>query len=361
MHPARRERESRDAPAAAAVRREGRGRRVPRAGRRAARRPPSARSARSTPRSARARSRARCSPGSQPGQRAAARRARARDHLRPDGRHQHGARRDADARRLRHVRRAERCSAATCPMPSTGTSPRRCRWRSRARSRWSAWCSSARSIRFLYGRPLETLLATCGVSLLLIQTVRTIFGAQNVEVANPSWLSGGIAGAAATWCCRGTASRSSPSRWRSWRLRVGRAQPHAPRPVRARGHAEPRDGGAAWASRTSRVDTWPSASASGSRGWAASRSRRSATSARTSGRRYIVDSFMVVVLGGVGQARRHGRRLASAWASSTSSSSRSPARCSRKIVGAGADHPVHPDAGRRACSPSRAARWRPDP
>ena len=47
-------------------------------------------------------------------------------------------------------------------------------------------------IRHLYGRPLETLLATWGISLILIQTVRLIFGAQNVEVANPSYLSGGI-------------------------------------------------------------------------------------------------------------------------------------------------------------------------
>src|SRR4029078_4307213 len=47
-------------------------------------------------------------------------------------------------------------------------------------------------IRFLYGRPLETLLATWGISLGLIQTVRLIFGAQNVTVANPSWLSGGF-------------------------------------------------------------------------------------------------------------------------------------------------------------------------
>jgi urea transport system permease protein len=48
-------------------------------------------------------------------------------------------------------------------------------------------------IRWLYGRPLETLLATWGISLILIQTVRTFFGAQNVEVANPSWMSGGVA------------------------------------------------------------------------------------------------------------------------------------------------------------------------
>jgi urea transport system permease protein len=48
-------------------------------------------------------------------------------------------------------------------------------------------------IRFLYGRPLETLLATWGISLMLMQLVRSIFGAQNVGVENPSWMSGGLA------------------------------------------------------------------------------------------------------------------------------------------------------------------------
>lgn len=48
-------------------------------------------------------------------------------------------------------------------------------------------------IRPLYGRQLETLLATFGVSLILMQLVRMVFGAQNVEVSNISWLSGGIA------------------------------------------------------------------------------------------------------------------------------------------------------------------------
>ena len=47
-------------------------------------------------------------------------------------------------------------------------------------------------IRPLYGRQLETLLATFGVSLILMQLVRMIFGAQNVEVSNISWLSGGV-------------------------------------------------------------------------------------------------------------------------------------------------------------------------
>jgi urea transport system permease protein len=46
-------------------------------------------------------------------------------------------------------------------------------------------------IRHLYGRTLETLLATWGISLLLIQAVRVLFGAQNVTVPNPPWLSGG--------------------------------------------------------------------------------------------------------------------------------------------------------------------------
>ena len=45
-------------------------------------------------------------------------------------------------------------------------------------------------VRFLYGRPLETLLATWGVSLMLQQAVRTIFGPNNREVGNPSWMSG---------------------------------------------------------------------------------------------------------------------------------------------------------------------------
>jgi len=47
-------------------------------------------------------------------------------------------------------------------------------------------------IRWLYGRPLETLLATWGISLMLMQAVRTVFGAQNVEVANPAFMSGGV-------------------------------------------------------------------------------------------------------------------------------------------------------------------------
>ncbi|MFN3233612.1 MAG: urea ABC transporter permease subunit UrtB [Alphaproteobacteria bacterium] len=47
-------------------------------------------------------------------------------------------------------------------------------------------------IRFLYGRPLETLLATWGISLILQQSIRTIFGPSNVEVGAPTWMSGTV-------------------------------------------------------------------------------------------------------------------------------------------------------------------------
>jgi len=47
-------------------------------------------------------------------------------------------------------------------------------------------------IQFLYGRPLETLLATFGISLILQQTVRTLFSPLNRPVASPDWLSGSL-------------------------------------------------------------------------------------------------------------------------------------------------------------------------
>ena len=47
-----------------------------------------------------------------------------------------------------------------------------------------------RLIRWLYGRPLETLLATWGLSLVLQQAVRSVFGAHNLDVDTPGWMSG---------------------------------------------------------------------------------------------------------------------------------------------------------------------------
>jgi urea transport system permease protein len=48
-------------------------------------------------------------------------------------------------------------------------------------------------IRFMYGRPLDTLLATWGVGLMLQQLARGVFGAPNVQVVSPTWLNGGLA------------------------------------------------------------------------------------------------------------------------------------------------------------------------
>ncbi|MEK8129648.1 urea ABC transporter permease subunit UrtB [Paenibacillus filicis] len=55
------------------------------------------------------------------------------------------------------------------------------------------WLMEILLIRFLYGRPLDSLLATWGVSLVLQQLARTIFGAPNVAVKAPAWLDGGLA------------------------------------------------------------------------------------------------------------------------------------------------------------------------
>jgi urea transport system permease protein len=114
--------------------------------------------------------------------------ARPRHHLRPDGRHQHGARRADHDRRLHHLH-----GPGVLPQDAFFD------WYLLAAVPASFVVAGASGmllervvIRWLYGRPLETLLATWGISLMLIQTVRTIFGAQNVQVENPNFMSGGI-------------------------------------------------------------------------------------------------------------------------------------------------------------------------
>ncbi|MCX6017755.1 MAG: urea ABC transporter permease subunit UrtB [Chloroflexi bacterium] len=54
------------------------------------------------------------------------------------------------------------------------------------------WLLEATLVRRLYGRPLDTLLATWGVGLILQQLARSIFGASNVQVTSPAWLDGGM-------------------------------------------------------------------------------------------------------------------------------------------------------------------------
>jgi urea transport system permease protein len=154
-------------------------------------------------------------------------------------------------------------------------------------------------IRFLYGRPLETLLATWGISLMLMQAVRSIFGAQNVAVENPSWMSGGIqlmgnlqlpynriviiAFAAAVLI--GMA-------WLIGKTRLG---------LFVRGVTQNRPIASCMGVNTARIDTYAFALGSGIAGLAGCALSQVGNVGPDLGQSYIVDSFMVVVLGGVGQ------------------------------------------------------------
>ena len=154
-------------------------------------------------------------------------------------------------------------------------------------------------IRFLYGRPLETLLATWGLSLILIQAVRTIFGAQNVQVENPAWMSGGvqlfsnvvlpysrivIIGFAAAVVALIALLLT--------RTRLG---------LFVRGVTQNRSMADALGVPTGRVDTYAFGLGSGIAGLAGCALSQIGNVGPDLGQSYIVDSFMVVVLGGVGQ------------------------------------------------------------
>ncbi len=154
-------------------------------------------------------------------------------------------------------------------------------------------------LRHLYGRPLETLLATFGVSLLLMQAVRMLFGAQNVEVANPSWMSGGVqwmpglvipynrivivvfalAVVAIAW---GVLNRT----------RLG---------LFVRATTQNRTMAACVGVRTWKVDSYAFAFGAGIAGLGGCALSQIGNVGPDLGQAYIIDSFMVVVLGGVGQ------------------------------------------------------------
>ncbi len=154
-------------------------------------------------------------------------------------------------------------------------------------------------IRWLYGRPLETLLATWGISLILMQLVRTIFGAQNVAVENPSWLSGGVEVlpnltlpynrlailAFAALVLLGMA------------LLIGRTRLG----LFVRGVTQNRRMASCVGVNTARVDTYAFALGAGIAGLAGCALSQVGNVGPDLGQSYIVDSFMVVVLGGVGQ------------------------------------------------------------
>ena len=154
-------------------------------------------------------------------------------------------------------------------------------------------------IRFLYGRPLETLLATWGISLMLQQMVRSIFGAQNVGVENPVWMSGGV---------QVLGNLSLPYNrlviigfaiavllgmgWLISKTRLG---------LFVRGVTQNRPIASCMGVNTARIDTYAFALGSGIAGLAGCALSQVGNVGPDLGQGYIVDAFMVVVLGGVGQ------------------------------------------------------------
>jgi len=152
-------------------------------------------------------------------------------------------------------------------------------------------------IRFLYGRPLETLLATWGLSLILQQTVRTTFGPNNREVGNPSSMSGAfdVGGITITYnrlwiICFALAvfiALLALLRYTRFGLEM-------------RAVTQNRPMAASMGIRTSRVDALTFGLGSGIAGMAGVALSQIDNVSPNLGQGYIIDSFMVVVFGGVG-------------------------------------------------------------
>jgi urea transport system permease protein len=154
-------------------------------------------------------------------------------------------------------------------------------------------------IRFLYGRPLETLLATWGISLLLIQTVRLLYGAQNVSVANPSWLSGGfelLPNVVITYSRLAVIGFSMIVVSFVWLLMQKTSLG-----LQVRAVTQNREMAAAMGIATRTVDMLTFGFGSGIAGLGGVALSQLGNVGPELGQSYIVDSFMVVVLGGVGK------------------------------------------------------------
>lgn len=152
-------------------------------------------------------------------------------------------------------------------------------------------------IRWLYGRPLETLLATWGVSLILQQAVRSIFGANNREVGNPSWMSGSfmLGEIQITWS-------------RLWIivfaalvfLALLAVLKRTAFGLEMRAVTQNRPMASAMGIRTPAVDALTFGLGSGIAGIAGVALSQIDNVSPNLGQGYIIDSFMVVVFGGVG-------------------------------------------------------------
>jgi len=152
-------------------------------------------------------------------------------------------------------------------------------------------------IRFLYGRPLETLLATWGISLVLQQAVRGSFGPTNKEVGNPSWMSGAfdLGGILITYnrmwiiVFTGLVFVALLGMLRFTRLGL-----------EMRAVTQNRAMAAAVGIRTARIDALTFGLGSGIAGIAGVALSQIDNVSPNLGQGYIIDSFMVVVFGGVG-------------------------------------------------------------
>lgn len=154
-------------------------------------------------------------------------------------------------------------------------------------------------IRFLYGRPLDSLLATWGVGLVLQQLARSIFGAPNVAVTSPSWLDGGMKIMDGTllpykrlFIIALVIACLVAMYFYIYRSHEGR---------RMRAVMQNRDMAACLGVSTRRVDAMTFAIGSGIAGIAGCALTLLGPIGPSLGTYYIVDAFMVVVLGGVGK------------------------------------------------------------
>ncbi|MCC6779848.1 MAG: urea ABC transporter permease subunit UrtB [Hyphomicrobiales bacterium] len=152
-------------------------------------------------------------------------------------------------------------------------------------------------IRFLYGRPLETLLATWGLSLILQQAVRTAFGPTNKDVGNPSWMSGAFELGQITitynrlWIIVFTLLIFVGLLGLLRFTRLG---------LEMRAVTQNRSMAASMGIRTSRIDALTFGLGSGIAGLAGVALSQIDNVSPNLGQGYIIDSFMVVVFGGVG-------------------------------------------------------------
>ena len=152
-------------------------------------------------------------------------------------------------------------------------------------------------IRYLYGRPLETLLATFGISLILQQAVRSIFGPTNRQVSTPGWMSGAldIGGLTLTYN-RLVIILFAILVFAGLMLVLRRSSLG----LRMRAVTQNRRMAAAMGIRTPWVDALTFGLGSGVAGMAGVALSQIDNVSPNLGQGYIIDSFMVVVFGGVG-------------------------------------------------------------